>query len=458
MPINVTCSSCNATLRAPDNAVGKQIKCPKCQAIMKVPDAAESPHSPLTADPPLPMATAAPSKGREEAAVPDDDDRPRRRPAMDDDDDDVRLRRRRRWRRTGGDGADSGTSNGVSIGLGIGAIVLGLLAAVFALVPCCGSIVAWPAGGLGVLLGIIGLAVSLMAKQKNVAAMIMTGLGSLISLGAIALATIWWIWYGAVVANTAQNMNKMAEKAHEQAERFQKDALERQKEFDRVQKEQQDKNNKAKESQNPATPAEKQLSQNNLKQIVLAFLNYQDTYKTLPSPKGGQGPTKGRLSWRVAILPYVEQQELYQQFKLDQAWDSAANKKVLETSAMPKLFASPRAKPGEERKTYYQTFTGPFTIFPTEKSQIKRGDFQRGDSELWLVAEAANPVDWTRPDDITAPNMSTRLGGIFDGDFNVACFDGKAHYVRKSAFNSSDLLTFVNPQQPAAVAGWPPPR
>ena len=51
-------------------------------------------------------------------------------------------------------------------------------------------------------IGLIGLAVCLMAKEKNVGAMIMTGLGSLINVGAIALATVWWIWYGAVAANT----------------------------------------------------------------------------------------------------------------------------------------------------------------------------------------------------------------------------------------------------------------
>jgi phage FluMu protein Com len=454
MPINVTCPTCNATLRAPDTAAGKQIKCPKCQTVITVPGAAAPPESQVTpAAPPPPMATAAPAK----AVVSDyeEENRPRRRERDDDYDD----RPRRRWRRSSGKGdQQSSSNNGLSIGLGIGAIALGLLAAVFSLVPCCGAIVAWPAGGIGLILGLIGLAVCLMAKEKNVGAMIMTGLGSLINVGAIALATIWWVWYGAVAANTANNMNKMAQDAQQQIERAHKDNMLRQEDFERRQKEQQERDKKAKESQNPATPAEKMLSQNNLKKLYLAMVNYQDANNGWPNPKGGQPPIKGRLSWRVAVLPYIEQAELYKKFNLNEAWDSATNRKVLESNPMPKVFASPRAKPGEDYKTYYQTFTGPFTAFPFDNQQIALKDFKRPPENVWLLAEAARPVEWTRPDDIRVAPGSVPVGGIFEGDYNVICADGVAHYVRRSAFNDNEKLFMTNPQNPTPVAGWPPPQ
>jgi len=57
-------------------------------------------------------------------------------------------------------------------------------------------------------------------------------------------------------------------------------------------------------------------SQNNLKQIVLAFHNHHDTVGYLPNntyTKDG----KGLLSWRVLILPFIEQSDLYKQFKLE---------------------------------------------------------------------------------------------------------------------------------------------
>jgi predicted Zn finger-like uncharacterized protein len=447
MPINVTCPSCSATLRVPDTAAGKQIKCPKCQTVITVPGATSLPESQMTpAAPPPPMASAAPAK----AVVSDyeEDDRRRRRTRDDEDDD----RSRRRWRRAAGDAANqSGGNNGLAMGLGIGAIALGLIAGIFAIIPCfCFSAVAWPAGILGLLLGLIGLAVCLMAKQKNVGAIIMTAIGSVLNVAAIGIAAIWWIFAGVAMSNTATNMNKMAQDAQQQIERAQKDNMLRQ-------QEQQERDKKAKESQNPATAAEKLLSQNNLKQLYLGLLNYNDTYKAWPNPKGGQSPIKGRLSWRVAILPFIEQAELYKKFNLNEAWDSATNRKVLESQPMPTVFASPRAKPGEERKTYYQTFTGPFTAFPFDNQQIALKDFKRPRENVWLLAEAARPVEWTRPDDIRVAPGSVPVAGIFDGDYNVVCADGVAHYVRKSALNDNEKLFMTNPQNPMPVAGWPPP-
>ena len=87
---------------------------------------------------------------------------------------------------------------------------------------------------------------------------------------------------------------------------------------------------------------------NNLKQIMLALITYADTNNgRLPilgtAAKGVplKNPTdKPLLSWRVAILPYIEQQALYNQFKQDEPWDSENNKKLIEQ--MPKIFAPGR--------------------------------------------------------------------------------------------------------------------
>jgi hypothetical protein len=297
-----------------------------------------------------------------------------------------------------------------------------------------------------------------MAKEKNVGAIIATGMGSLINLGAIALATVWWIWYGAIAASSVNQVSKAAEDAHKQIEQARKNQEELRKKFDQAEKDQQDLMKKQNESQNPATEEEKKLSQKNLKQLLIGMLNFNDVYKTWPNPKGAQPPNKGRLSWRVAILPFIEQDELYKKFNLNEAWNSPTNRKVLESNPMPKVFASPRVKPGDERKTYYQVFTGPFTVFPADNQQIILSNFKREKENVWLIAEAANPVEWTRPDDIRVAPGSVPVGGIFDGDFNVVCADSSAHYVRKANFNSNERLMLTNPMNPIPVAGWPPPK
>src|SRR4051794_14898536 len=79
----------------------------------------------------------------------------------------------------------------------------------------------------------------------------------------------------------------------------------------------------------PITRAQLTKSQNNLKQIALAFHNYESANGFSPadiSDKDG----KPILSWRVAILPYIEEDALPRQFKLDEPWDSENNKKLIE--------------------------------------------------------------------------------------------------------------------------------
>ncbi len=99
----------------------------------------------------------------------------------------------------------------------------------------------------------------------------------------------------------------------------------------------------------PVTKKDLATSTSNLKQIAIAFHAFHDTTAGLPADitdKAG----KPLLSWRVAILPYIEQSELYNQFKLDEPWDSANNKKLIEK--MPKLYAPVRVK-AKAGETFY---------------------------------------------------------------------------------------------------------
>src|SRR5262249_40256468 len=101
-------------------------------------------------------------------------------------------------------------------------------------------------------------------------------------------------------------------------------------------------------------------SANNLKQIGLALHNYHDTMGNFPPAAIVDEQGNRLLSWRVAILPYIEQVELYKQFKLDEPWDSDHNKKLI--AKMPKTYALPNkmSKPGE---THYRVFVGNGALF-----------------------------------------------------------------------------------------------
>ena len=86
-------------------------------------------------------------------------------------------------------------------------------------------------------------------------------------------------------------------------------------------------------------------SHNNLHQIAIALLNYQDVHGRLPPAVVKSKDGKPLLSWRVLILPYLGEGNLYKEFKPDEAWDGPHNKPLL--SSMPKVFAAGDARRGQ---------------------------------------------------------------------------------------------------------------
>ncbi len=178
----------------------------------------------------------------------------------------------------------------------------------------------------------------------------------------------------------------------------------------------------------PPTRAQLTKSAYNLKQIGLALHNYHDTFGTIPAAicdKNG----KPLLSWRVAILPYIEMENLYKQFHLNEAWNSAHNKKLL--AKMPKTYQAVRNKSADD-ETYYRVFVGNGAMFDlsTGTSFAKITD---GLSNTIMVVEAGEAVPWTKPDELEYRPKKTlpALGGIFDGDFHVLLADGSVRFFHK---------------------------
>jgi uncharacterized protein (TIGR03067 family) len=187
-------------------------------------------------------------------------------------------------------------------------------------------------------------------------------------------------------------------------------------------------------------------SANNLKQIGLAMHNYHDTFNNFPAhaiySKDGKTPL---LSWRVAILPYIEQVALYQQFKLDEPWDSEHNKKLI--AQMPKIYEPVGLGKSGENRTYYQVVTGPKTLFNGSK-MARIASITDGTSNTILAVEAKDPVIWTKPDDVVLPpkvgDKMPELGGMFTTGMNLLFCDGSIHWVRKE-INPPTLRALISP-------------
>jgi prepilin-type processing-associated H-X9-DG protein len=169
-------------------------------------------------------------------------------------------------------------------------------------------------------------------------------------------------------------------------------------------------------------------SANNLKQLALAMHNYHDQNGAFPPAAIYDKDGKALLSWRVLLLPYVEQDQLYKQFHLDEPWDSEHNKKLLDK--MPKIFASPVAANLKEYKSSYLGFAGKGALFDGTKGK-RMADITDGTSNTIMFIETKGGVEWSKPGDIPfdADKPLSKVGGLHAHGTNAAFCDGSVRFL-----------------------------
>lgn len=207
------------------------------------------------------------------------------------------------------------------------------------------------------------------------------------------------------------------------------------------------------------------IRQNNLRQMAIAMHNYHNDYNRLPSAgyytgtngmmmqKDTRDPSsKLGLSWRVAILPYLEQDNLFKQFRTNEPWDSEHNKKFI--AMMPKVYAMPGVEAGAGL-TYYQVFVAPEKPANPQKQQfapmftwgsrsltLGQLSVQDGTSNTIMIAEAAKPVIWTKPGDLDVlgdDQPLPKLGSVPDEDDLLVVFgDASVRAIKRSLPNAQE--------------------
>jgi hypothetical protein len=153
---------------------------------------------------------------------------------------------------------------------------------------------------------------------------------------------------------------------------------------------------------------------NKLRQVAVAMHSFHDTHHCFPSHASYDRNGKPLLSWRVHLLPYLEEQHLYQQFHLDEPWDSAHNRALI--PRMPQIYSPPPgARVVGEGKTVLMTPVGEETIFPDRTGGTQMQEIARGTSNTILLVEVTAPhaVIWTKPEDLNV-NATDPLKGLFE--------------------------------------------
>jgi len=209
----------------------------------------------------------------------------------------------------------------------------------------------------------------------------------------------------------------------------------------------------------------------NLTQIGLALQAYHQAYRTFP-PAHVRGPD-GRVwhSWRVLILPYLGEQELYHAYHFDEPWDGPHNRELIDR--MPACLACPGIDAGRGCTNYFAVVS-PRTMWPAHLS-LAISDIADGASNTVHVVESPRvDIAWTEPRDYSPGELRnsirTERSPHLRGDAGRSRFmlfvDGTVQSIQIGADRSrlASLLTpafgreWIGPEDwPQDLAGDPPP-
>lgn len=179
--------------------------------------------------------------------------------------------------------------------------------------------------------------------------------------------------------------------------------------------------------------ARESQQRNSMKQIGLAMHNFYSAHDSFPPQALVSKDGKKLLSWRVLILPFLDQNELYQQFHLDEPWDSEHNIKLV--AKMPQVYAEPSASGVEiaAGQTRLQVPLLANSVFGRAGGGTTFREITDGTSNTVMVVQVpkAVSVTWTKPDDaiVEPTNPAAALVDLSQERFLAGFCDGSVRRI-----------------------------
>jgi prepilin-type processing-associated H-X9-DG protein len=177
---------------------------------------------------------------------------------------------------------------------------------------------------------------------------------------------------------------------------------------------------------------------NNMKQIGVAMQMYHDQYKCFPPAYIPDENGRPMHSWRVLLLPFMEQQAIYEQYDLNEPWDGPNNSRL--AGMIDNVYRCPSEDTSvHPAETNYVMIVGPGTISdgptPTQIGQITDGVA----NTIMVVEVAGSGIHWTEPRDLKLEDAASSLsggagngiGGKHRGVANILFCDGRVDSLAK---------------------------
>ncbi|GIW94813.1 MAG: hypothetical protein KatS3mg110_2854 [Pirellulaceae bacterium] len=176
------------------------------------------------------------------------------------------------------------------------------------------------------------------------------------------------------------------------------------------------------------TAAERfQIAAGNLERIAQAFDRYHNEHGAYP-PAAITIAGRKLLSWRVTLLPYLGYEQLYRQFRLNEPWNSAHNRKLL--PLIPDVYRLPGS---QTDRTHCLAVVGESYALRWQHGRLA-DEFTDGAENTAMLVEVPEKlaVPWTQPADFEPSYPLPALGCLRDDGFLVLWASGNVGWIRSS--------------------------
>ncbi|MCE9564954.1 MAG: DUF1559 domain-containing protein [Planctomycetes bacterium] len=184
--------------------------------------------------------------------------------------------------------------------------------------------------------------------------------------------------------------------------------------------------------------AARMTDQNNMRQMSLAMLNFHDTYRGVAAPYAyGNRGINTDMSFRVTLLPFMEQQSLALQFDTTVPWDSPKNRSA--SSTIVKTFTTPIDVDPSSGETHYRVFYGGGAMFQEDGRLVSFNSVTDGTSNTIMLIHSTERVPWASPQEIKySPTGSLPPLTIAGArGTNVGFGDGMVRFIKQDSLDQN---------------------